>query len=566
MTTLSGKEAVKWLSVGAGYLGVFLILVFWCDTYGEGRLRVNLISVLPYFLTANFLLIVIGLALNIKAIKVMFSPVGRRSVHMLLIIVLAGLVLTTLIAPRVHRIYYDENIYLNIGQNLGFLMKAGMCNEGSNIDGQYLCSQLEFNKQPYAYPYLMGLVFRLFGTTETYGFIFNNLIFCLSIATVFLIGRLLLDSVPAGLYASLLFALMPENSLWGNTTAVEPSAALFAGLLFLSALMYLKEKSRATLFLLAVILPFSLQFRMESALLVPLVLMLIFLRDRALLRGRIFWLSGLLSFALLLGHLAHIYSVRYDNWGSSGTRMDFSFFLHNLRTNSLFYLNNVRFPMLFTLLAFIGLVFRKDWKEQRLFLCAWFVLLWGVFLLFYAGSYGYGQDVRYSLVSFMPLALLGGLGLLGLEGLFSRDDNALRFRFMAVTVVILCFLPFLRYVGTVGEEARQAREDHFYARIMSDNLPDNSIVLTHNPNMFLLWGKDAAQASTAIYNETRVKSYFEKYRGGVYFHYNFWCNTADPNQRKFCADILQKYRHKGVMTWSGKDYTYTLYRLLPEGS
>jgi hypothetical protein len=566
MTTLSGKETFKWLSVGAGYLGVFLILVFWCDAYGEGRLRGNLISVLPYFLTANFLLIVIGLALNIKAIKGLFAGIGRRSVRLLLIIGLIGLVLTALIAPKVHRIYYDENIYLNIGQDLGFLMKAGMCNEGSNIDGQYLCSQLEFNKQPYAYPYLMGLVFRLFGTSETCGFIFNNLAFCLSIITIFLIGRLLFESVPAGLYASLLFALIPENSLWGNTTAVEPSAALFAGLLFLSALLYLKDKSRAALFLLAVILPFSLQFRMESSLLVPLVLMLIFLQDRSLMKGRIFRLFGILSFALLLGHLAHIYSVRYDNWGSNGTRMDFSFFMHNLRTNSLFYLNNVRFPMLFTLLAFIGLAFRKDLNKQRLFLGTWFLVLWGVFLLFYAGSYGYGQDVRYSLMSFMPLALLGGLGLLRLECLFSREDNMRRFRFVTVTVVILCFLPFLRYVGTVGEEARQAREDHYYARIMADSLPDNSIVLTHNPNMFLLWGKDAAQASMATSYETKMKSYFEKYKGGVYFHFNFWCNTADPNQQKFCTNILQKYRHKGVMTWKGKDYTYTLYKLLPSGS
>ena len=40
----------------------------------------------------------------------------------------------------------------------------------------------------------------------------------------------------------------------------------------------------------------------------------------------------------------------------------------------------------------------------------WFLMFWGIFLFFYAGSYKYGADVRFALVSFMPLAVLAGLG------------------------------------------------------------------------------------------------------------------------------------------------------------
>ncbi len=40
----------------------------------------------------------------------------------------------------------------------------------------------------------------------------------------------------------------------------------------------------------------------------------------------------------------------------------------------------------------------------------WFVLFWGIFLFFYAGSYRYGADVRFALLSFMPLAVLAGIG------------------------------------------------------------------------------------------------------------------------------------------------------------
>ena len=43
--------------------------------------------------------------------------------------------------------------------------------------------------------------------------------------------------------------------------------------------------------------------------------------------------------------------------------------------------------------------------------CAsYFLLFFGIALLFYAGSYNYGADVRYSLMTYPPLAILGGLG------------------------------------------------------------------------------------------------------------------------------------------------------------
>ena len=41
----------------------------------------------------------------------------------------------------------------------------------------------------------------------------------------------------------------------------------------------------------------------------------------------------------------------------------------------------------------------------------YFLLFFGIALLFYAGSYDYGADVRYSLATYPPLAILGGLGM-----------------------------------------------------------------------------------------------------------------------------------------------------------
>ena len=47
----------------------------------------------------------------------------------------------------------------------------------------------------------------------------------------------------------------------------------------------------------------------------------------------------------------------------------------------------------------------------------WFLLFWGIFIFFYAGSYNYGADVRFALVSYIPIALIAGYGAAALEGL-----------------------------------------------------------------------------------------------------------------------------------------------------
>ena len=48
--------------------------------------------------------------------------------------------LTVFVAPRTNRIYYDEQIYQSIGQNLSDLKLAQMCNDGTVEYGRLQCS------------------------------------------------------------------------------------------------------------------------------------------------------------------------------------------------------------------------------------------------------------------------------------------------------------------------------------------------------------------------------------------------------------------------------------------
>ena len=62
-----------------------------------------------------------------------------------------------------------------------------------------------------------------------------------------------------------------------------------------------------------------------------------------------------------------------------------------------------------TLLAALGL-WTGPAARERWLVALYFLVFFGIQLLFYAGSYNYGADVRYSLMTYPPLAVLGGLG------------------------------------------------------------------------------------------------------------------------------------------------------------
>ena len=550
----------KLVGIAVFYLLILMSVLIWCLSFNTGQVRGQLISIVPWFLEINFLLIIIGIALNIKTFKALLSGISLRQWYLVSAIVVIGIVMATFVAPRVHRIFYDENIYLNIGQTMAAQKKAAMCAEGYNTYGEYHCVQLEHNKQPYAFPHLISIVYRIFGASELASFLFNNFIFGLSIFTSFMLGFLFFKRFSAGVYSALIYSLIPENIIWANTTSVEPGAALFSGLVMVAGLIFLKEKRVKTLFLLSVLLSYSMQFRTESILILLVIGLLFLLYDRDTLKDTNTYLFLALAFALFIPHIVQLYAVRGETWGSSGPRMSLIYLFNNFKVNSLFYLENMKFPLLYTLLLGIGIAFKRNLKE-KLILITWFLLFWGIFLFFYAGSYTFGQDVRFSLVSYMPLSLLAGLGIVRLEEYFKAKGLIHIFRVAAVAVILVSFTGFMPHVRTVGEEACQARADHRYAQEMAKHLPENSIVLTHNPNMFLLWGKNAAQAAIATNNEQAMNHFFQRYTGGVYFHYNYWCNTDDPREQTFCRNILNKYEHKALVEHKERGYTFILYQL-----
>jgi hypothetical protein len=562
MIKSNSKSKFLLTTLAAGYV-VYLVLIVLCFLlFNLSEIKRILIDSQFYFLEINFILIIVGFILIFPFLKNLILTIPRKIIYLLLSISFFGVLMTSFVAPQTHRIYYDEDIYENIGQNLATLQKAQLCIDGSTVYGVYDCQNGIYNKQPYAYPYLLSIVYRIFGVSETASFIFNNLLLAISIIVVFLIAFLLFKNNKIGIFSALMYALIPQNLLWFNTTAAEPSTALFGAMFILSLIIFLKVKSNRSLFLVVVMASFAIQFRQESILLILVALLSIIIFKPSEFRNIRIYNAGLLFLALSFGYIIHLFVTSGNSWGTDAAKFSFEYFTHNFTINSLFYIDNLKFPILFTLF-FLTSFFAKSFIKEKLLLIIWFLCFWGIFLFFYAGSYGYGADVRYSLVSYVPLVILAGLGVYQLQE-FLKNNLSLRSYLNPIFAIILImsFLKFLPQVRAETQEAWGARADHLYAKEFATLLPENSIVLTHNPNMFHLWGKNAAQISLATDEKSYVNQIlFYQYEEGVYLHWNFWCNADDSLQNSFCENVLNDYKSDLIKEYKENDYRYALYRI-----
>jgi len=280
---------------------------------------------------------------------------------------------------------------------------------------------------------------------------------------------------------------------------------------------------------------------------------------REFARPRVWW-AGLIFLVLAAVHLAHTAAVRNEGWGTTQARMSLEYVVANLRSNGRFYVADARFPALYSFLALIGVTaWRGD--KGRLTLASYFLLFFGVALLFYAGSYDYGADVRYSLATYPALTMLGGLGVARLTRLFDRAGlGALAVPLLA-GVLALQFIWYLPPVRSTDDGAWAARADVRFAESLVRDLPSNAYVLTQNPGMFQVWGVNAGQTSLVATNASRLDDLARQYVGGVYLHWNFWCNVQDPIQRGYCTQVLAMHPGRVVREVRVRDQRFALYSL-----
>lgn len=546
-----------WWLLAAGWLLALAALALWLRT-PIVQLREHLRSLQFWSLEACLAL---GLPLGGIVLVQVARRLDRRDAGRLVVLAVAALALTLFVAPRTNRIYYDEQIYQSIGQNLADLKLAQLCNDGTVEYGRLQCWLGEYNKQPYAYPHMLSVLYRIFGVSEPIAFRLNAMVAALTVVGIYLLVLTVFADRTAAFCAALIMVLMPEQTLWTATAAVEPSASLACVVALLFAAEFARSRSTAALAATAVVSAYAVQFRAESCVIVPIVAAIGWkglVRDEYS-RPRV-WAIALLAFALVFVHLGHLWAVRNESWGTTDARLSFQYVVTNLRTNGWFYIRDERFPALFTILAGVGLLARRM-RADRLVFAAYFGVFFTTYLLFYAGSYNYGADVRYSLMTFPPVAVLSGLGVSRLVSSREIVPRLLPLRpiWLATAVLVFQWLWYAPLVRATTEEAWAARADVSFAGSFVPALGPHAYVLTHNPGMFQVWGINAGQMSNIVTNPGQLTFLQTRYRD-VYVHWNFWCNVDDAIQQSFCTQAIGGKPVELVREYRERNQRFALYR------
>jgi hypothetical protein len=360
----------------------------------------------------------------------------------------------------------------------------------------------------------------------------------------------------------------------------------FSGLTVFAFLLYFKVNDNKTLIFSLVCLVYTVQIRPEGLLIIiPLTIAFIFFKRNIFesIQKNHFILILIVISILITPHIIHMNAVKDDNWGASQEKIGTEHFKKNLDDNTMFFFENTRFPVVFTFLSLIGLALDKNWKKKT-FLVAWFLVFFVMYLFFYAGSFNYGVDVRYSLTMYIPVAILGGCGAYLIliiltkiiektielarmmyeekKGKFLIEKNKIKINwittFIVIFLLIITFTPFISLVSSVGEQAWDARLAHDFLVDNIKKLDKDSWIFSYLPSIVLINGRNAADAYYAQ-NPDIIKDLFDK-TDNIYFYEEYWCG-CEPYKSTTCKYFHDKFNLIIYNSVSKEHRNFTLYKI-----
>src|SRR5262249_940395 len=169
--------------------------------------------------------------------------------------------------------------------------------------------------------------------------------------------------------------------------------------------------------------------------------------------------------------------------------------------------------------------------------------------------------VRYAVVTEPVVAIRGGFGAAWLMRWTAHRPLRIALCLILMAAAAAQYaVESVPIVRATVDSAWAARADVEFARSFVPKLPPDSYVLTHNPGMFQVWGVNAGQMSFAT-DSRFLGERASQFHGGIYLHWNYWCNTQDRVHQALCATVrsLRPVELAGEMR--SQDQHFAFYRM-----
>jgi hypothetical protein len=536
----------------------------------------------PLFITINICAMITFFSLARKPISKYIHSVPKYAWILLILILLFGLGVRLGIPERLHKIYFDEDIYLNVAHNIANEGRACLCDYGTP-EKCYSCID---NKQPMGMQTMHALFFRLFGWagagSELSVFTFNIIICSMAIVFIFTLAHLLTKSPEAGLIAALFLAITPEHIRWSVTTSQE---AFFVTFLLLTAsafLLWAKRNSRPLAILCFMLAAYTIQLRTEGALILPILGVLVALtvpRPFTLLKQKEIIVGVFLLLLIILPSMLHTTNNKGDSWGApDGKKFSAGYFSNNAAHNILYFIDASRFPLIFSIFALIGLGFGLiRHTKATAWLLLWFAAFFFMYAFFYAGSFDYGMDVRFALTMISPFLIIGAMGAHFIWGKFwtfakwivakRKKMSKSSSRILKNTLAAILIAGIITGVGIIhftqisqfGEQASDAMKVHEFAKGFAESVPENCLFLSQVSSMFINFGRPSIQTHMFLREDMAAEA-MAKY-DCIYMYWGYWCASSEPHRIEQCTPVLNKYNWEFVAQEQHYDRVFIFYKL-----
>lgn len=520
----------------------------------------ELINISPYFLTGNFALIVIFLVFSFDKIREGLLKIERKTWIRLFIVLIIGFLLREFLIPHTHRVFFDEDLYLGVANSIATEFRNILCNYGTPTH----CYDGILNKDPSGFPFLAAVLFKLFGPNEVMIFQLSVVIGTLSILLFFFFIYFISNNERLSLISASLFSITPVHIIWSGSVATEIYFTFFA-LLSLSMMALFIRNNDYNIFLLSLAsATYAAQIRPEGILFILVVgLFFLFTRKNLMrdLKSPKIWLGLFFVVVLLFSQFTQLYLFRGEDWGApKGKKFGFDIFEQNLKENVLFWIDGRMYSPIFTAFALLGFIIllRKKFK-LAIFSLVWWFVYFILFTSFYAGSVmSGGIGSRYVVMYFMPCILLSAVGI---DFILEKTQKIKLIPPIIFFLLILSLYPSLPYITKADRQAQYARDMHDFIMSKMDMINSSCWVLTHNPSIFLVQGKNSLQ--TWFGSNKRVMDRLFNESGCIYYLEGAWC-LFEPHKSTVCKYMHDNYKLEIVARYvreESPNHVFTLYRV-----
>jgi|GEM_PF-445799 len=559
------KSGAVWLCFAVTAIAIVAALIYIAGhTQDEQRNLVPTMTVRA--MNACLVLSVVGLASIWKRLNALLT----RRIILTSIGFLVGGYLICGLAPKTNRIFFDEHIYMQIGQSIAHTGRAEAANYARAEYGSFEIYNGWINKQPNGHPYVLSLLYRIAGVSSDVSFFVNRAWVGIAAASLYLALTLVPWPLPrgSGAWAAALYCLTPLVMWWGHTVAAEPGAAGSAALAFLAVCIFARlydfsgsqKQSPLDGLFLSGTMAFACYFRPESLLVYGLAAGVLWASDRRFVVNFNVYSVVAIAFTLTIPELMHVWSMHTEDWGArDGRRFASDFIPANLASNAGYFVDGHWFPIAGTVFLIAGLVYLfKNRASSALSLLLWLVPAWGIFILFYAGGYHYGASSRYGVVSCAPIAVGMGIGAAGLWHMLKSRPAWLALVFGGLG---LNWLSAMHYVPSITRESAEARADIDFVHRVAPTLPEGCLVISCNPCIWNIEGRNSSQFFTIEdMVRTQLIELRNQYPGGIYVHWNFWDNV-EPTLAEDARKLIHDTSAQTVVSTTSQDHYLAILRV-----